>query len=114
VNQGKTHQSGNAKTVAPPPPIQKKRRQKQHTNRRRQRETLTGRKNENDQNRRRRKPAPIWTRGAEANLFLIAPPPPCCLHCEKSFGFEREAADLVLFLREVRELVLERGFCLVF
>jgi hypothetical protein len=72
-------------------------KQKQNTNRRRQRETLNGRKNENDRNRRRRKPAPIWTRGAKANLFLVAPPPPCCLHREKSFGFEREAADLVLF-----------------
>jgi hypothetical protein len=38
--------------------------------------TQKERKNKNDRNWRRREPAPIWTSGVKANLFLIAPPPP--------------------------------------
>jgi hypothetical protein len=41
-------------------------------------------KQKNDRNRRRSEHPPIWTSGAEANLFLFAPPPPLVYTVEKS------------------------------
>jgi hypothetical protein len=54
----------------------------------------TRRKNKENTNRTRtgeeENPAPVSSRGVEADLVLVAPPPPSCLHRENKFGFERD------------------------
>ncbi|MCI30571.1 hypothetical protein A2U01_0051781, partial [Trifolium medium] len=81
-----------------PPLISKKSKQNTNTER-----NPTQKENENKSKPEKKK---IRHRSGhvmrKTDLFLVAPPPPPCLHREKMFGFEREDADLV-FLREVRE-----------
>jgi hypothetical protein len=40
-------------------------------------------KNKQTGTREEGNPAPVRTRGAETDLFLVTPPPPPCLHREK-------------------------------